>query len=171
MFSTEVAPPGEPPSEDVTRQGTAEISEALLSIGRVMNQARAHATMCRRAGVDLDRSGAALLYKLASEGDDVSITVLAERLSIDAPAVTRKVQQLERDGLLRRERDAHDARAVRIMLTDEGREEVERLLAARLEWLDTLLDTWSVEERYEFSRLLGKFAATVLEVGTGHVGR
>ena len=77
---------------------TENTASALLSLARVMNQFKTHDTFCRQAGVDLDRSGAALLYKLFSEGEDVRLGELAERLGIDSPAVTRKVQQLERAG-------------------------------------------------------------------------
>ena len=150
-------------------QGTEEIAAALLTVGRAMTQSKAHGTLCKRAGVDLDRSGAALLYKLYADGDDIHLAVLAERLDIDAPAVTRKVQQLERAGLLTRARDARDARALRITLTSEGRDEVERLLAARRDWLDDRLATWTDAERLEFSRLLTRFAETLVE-GSGELG-
>jgi len=168
MTSTEsFAPVG---SRRTTNLGTEEIAAALLTVGRVVTQSKAHGSLCKRAGVDLDRSGAALLYKLYAEGDNVHLTVLAERLDIDSPAVTRKVQQLERDGLLRRERDVNDARALRIMLTDEGRADVELLLSARREWLDDVLASWTVDERLEFSRLLQRFAAAISRDGGSDVG-
>jgi DNA-binding MarR family transcriptional regulator len=153
------------------RTGTAEIADALLAIGRAMTQPKMHQSICRRAGVDLDRSGVAVLYKLAIEGDDIHLTVLADRLGIDSPAVTRKVQQLERLGLVSRRRDEMDARAMRISITAEGRRDIERILAARLEWFDELLASWSVEDRLSFSKLLSMFAATVQIGGSGDVAR
>ncbi len=150
--------------------GIDEIIGALSTVARVFNQSKAHTTLCRRAGVDLDRGGAALLYKLHVEGDDVHFTVLAERLGIDSPAVTRKVQQLERAGLVRRERDAKDARALRILLTEEGRDAIERLLAARREWLADVLSSWSAEERLELAQLLGRFALSISGSEASDVG-
>jgi DNA-binding MarR family transcriptional regulator len=146
--------PGEAP-------GVAEISAALLTVGRLFTQAKSHVLLCRSAGVDLDRSGAALLYKLHTEGDGISLSVLAERLGIDAPAVTRKAQQLERGGLLRRERDERDARAQRILLTEEGRSEITRLLAARREWIGELLSGWTPAERLELAGLLVRLSLTI----------
>jgi DNA-binding MarR family transcriptional regulator len=140
---------------------TAEIADALLAMARVMNQVRAHENLCRHAGVELDRGGAALLYKLFADGEDVRITELAERLGIDPPAVTRKVQQLERSGLLSRAADPEDARACRLRLSEEGRTSIERLLRAREEWIDSMLDGWPEADKREFARLLTLFASTI----------
>lgn len=89
------------------------------------------------------------------------MTDLAERLGIDAPAVTRKAQRLERLGLVSRGRDADDARACRLSLTGRGQEAIERFLLARHEWLTTLLADWPAEERCEFARLIGRFAGDI----------
>ena len=142
-------------------QTTEEIAAALVSLSRAMTQVRVHETLCRQAGVDLDRLGAAVLFKLVSEGGDVRVTELAERLSIDAPAVTRKVQQLERAGLVRRQADPADARASRIDVTSGGRRAIERLQGAQAEWMGELLADWSGADRAELARLLRQLAATV----------
>ena len=155
--------------EATRTEGTAEIADAILTVSRAFTQSKAHLLLCRKAGVELDRSGSVLLYKLYAEGEDVHLGVLAERIGVDAPAVTRKVQQLEREGLLRRERDANDARALRIMLTEEGRADVELLLSARREWLDDALASWSADERLEFSRLLQRFATAISRDGGSDV--
>ncbi|HLN16939.1 MAG TPA: MarR family transcriptional regulator [Acidimicrobiales bacterium] len=150
---------------------TEAIAAALLSVARAMNQVRTHEMLCKRAGVDLDRSGGALLYKLYAEGEDVRLTELAERLAVDPPAVTRKVQQLERAGLLARSADPADARAMRLRLTPEGRHSIERLLSARQQWLDSLLRGWSGDDRREFARLLQLLASTIeFEAEVSHGG-
>ncbi|HMK62286.1 MAG TPA: MarR family transcriptional regulator [Acidimicrobiales bacterium] len=150
---------------------TEEIAAALSSVARVVNQVKVHETLCKRAGVDLDRAGAALVYKLYTEGENMRLTELAERLAIDPPAVTRKVQQLERDGLLLRSVDPVDARALRIKLTREGRRAIERLLQARQRWLDDVLQQWPDADRRELARLLQLLATSVVadqEPAHGH---
>jgi DNA-binding MarR family transcriptional regulator len=150
---------------------TGEIADALLSMTRVMNQVRAHETLCKQAGVELDRSGAAVLYKLYADGENVRITDLAERLGIDPPAVTRKVQQLEKVGLVSRSADPDDARASRLRLTREGRSSIERLLRARQNWIEEMLEDWPREDQKEFARLLKLFASTIaedIEIRHGH---
>ena len=142
---------------------TEEIAAALSSVARVVNQVKVHETLCKRAGVDLDRAGAALVYKLYTEGQNVRLTELAERLAIDPPAVTRKVQQLEREGLLVRSVDPHDARALRLKLTRDGRRAIERLFLARQQWLDDVLREWPDADRRELARLLQRLATSVAD--------
>lgn len=160
------------PTATKTRRdrATATIASELLSAARVMNQVRVHDMFCRRAGVELDRSGAALLYKLHTEGDNLRLTDLAERLGIDSPAVTRKVQQLERLGMVRRTPDPGDARAFRLAITTNGEEAITRLLEARRQWLQELLEDWSDSDRADFARLLEQFAST-LSAGESRHGR
>jgi DNA-binding MarR family transcriptional regulator len=140
---------------------TGEIDGALLSVARVMNQVRVHSQLKAKAGVDIDRAGAAVLYKLLVEGESPRLSDLAERLGIDSPAVTRKVQQLEHLGLVVRSPDPVDGRASRLLLTRDGRRTIERLLEARRVWLEELLSEWPTPDRKEFARLLQLFAATI----------
>jgi DNA-binding MarR family transcriptional regulator len=158
------------PTKTTAAVTTEQIATELLSVARTMNQVKRHDTFCKQAGVDLDRGGAALLYKLYSEGENARVTDLADRLGIDAPAVTRKVQQLERAGLLCRSADPDDARAHRLTLTTDGRRSIEQLLLARQHWLEETLVGWSQEDRAEFARLLNLFASTIAEVGGEHHG-
>jgi DNA-binding MarR family transcriptional regulator len=156
-----------PPVFDTT---TGEIDGALLSVARVMNQVRVHTKLRAEAGVDIDRAGAAVLYKLLMESESLRLCDLAERLGIDSPAVTRKVQQLEHLGLVVRSPDPVDGRASRLVLTDRGRLSIENLLQARRQWLEELLADWPPEDRREFARLLQHFAATIEEDVETHHG-
>jgi DNA-binding MarR family transcriptional regulator len=136
-----------------------------------MNQVRVHAKLRAQAGVDIDRAGAAVLYKLLVEGESLRLCDLAERLGIDSPAVTRKVQQLEHLGLVVRSPDPVDGRASRLLLTRDGKRSIERLLDARRVWLENLLSDWPTADRKEFARLLQLFASTIeddVEVRHGH---
>ena len=143
------------PADDVA---IAEIELALHSLARRLKQARLHEFVLKQAGVDIDQAGLAILYALHAEPVSLRVTDLAERLSIDAPAVTRKAQRLERLGLVSRGRDADDARACLLSLTGRGTEAIERFLLARHRWLTMLLADWPPAERCEFARLLGRFA-------------
>src|ERR1700677_332514 len=135
------------PTKTVQERATSDIAAALLLVVRTMSQVKVHEAMCRQAGVELDRGGAALLYKLFSEGEHVRITELAERLAIDPPAVTRKVQQLQRNGLVCRQVDDCDARASRVGLTGEGRQAIEKLLAVREQRIADPLSGWTSTDR------------------------
>jgi DNA-binding MarR family transcriptional regulator len=141
--------------------------EALQIVARVITQGRLHEQILRSAGVRLERAGAALLHKLDAEGDSMRITDLAEVLGVDAPTVTRKVQQLERQGLVVRQSDPADGRATRIRLTAVGRRTLERVNRARRAWLDRLLEDWDDEELATMATLFGRFAAQVEESFVG----
>lgn len=55
------------------------------------------------------------------EEDGLKGGELATRLRVEPPTVTRMLQRLERCGLVERRRDSHDARGVRVYLTEAGR--------------------------------------------------
>jgi DNA-binding MarR family transcriptional regulator len=110
------------------------------------------------AGVRLDRAGASLLFKLSANRDSLRVTDLAEILGVDTPTVTRKVQQLERDGMVVRQTDPDDRRASRIRLTPAGRRTIERVRRARRKWLEELLHEWDDDDLSALADLLSHFA-------------
>jgi len=61
------------------------------------------------------------LIWLSAQDSHLSATQLSEDLGHDMGALTRVVDQLERRGLVRRERSRHDRRAVEIAITAAGR--------------------------------------------------
>jgi DNA-binding MarR family transcriptional regulator len=143
------AAPGEP---------IGEIGAALHSLTRSLKRGRLHDFLLAQARVDADQAGLAILYVLHLAGANLRLCDLAEQLRIDAPAVTRKAQQLERSGLVSRTQDLLDARATRIQLTAQGRRTISRFLAARRTWLTSILADWSDADRADLARLLGRFA-------------
>jgi DNA-binding MarR family transcriptional regulator len=146
-----------PSNEDLDR-----IAASLQVLARSFNQARAHERLLEEAGVRIDRAGAALLYKLNVNSDgSLRVTELAERLGIDAPAVTRKVQQLERLGFVARDADPEDKRATRIRLTSSGEETLQLVLQAHKRRLAQLFDDWTAEELQTFGVSMSRFAETL----------
>jgi DNA-binding MarR family transcriptional regulator len=137
------------------------IESALHSLARRLKQARLHEFVLKQAGVDIDQAGLAILYALHAEKGRLRVTDLAERLGIDAPAVTRKAQRLERLGLVSRARDAEDARVCQLRLSAQGEEAISRFLLARHQWLTTLLADWTPGERDDFARLICRFAGDI----------
>ena len=138
-----------------------QIQTAFQMVAGSIAQVRVHERLLAVAGVRLDRAGSALLYKLHLYGESLRVTDLADLLGVDAPTVTRKIQQLEREQLVSRRPDPDDRRATRIMVTEAGRHALERLLEARREWYDRLLDGWDEAELAAFASLLGKFSSAL----------
>ena len=72
---------------------------------------------------------------------------LAGRLGVDASTVTRMSDRLIRDGLVRREGEPADRRAVRLALTPQGRRVVSAIGARRRKEFAALLQAVPVERR------------------------
>jgi DNA-binding MarR family transcriptional regulator len=142
---------------DGTTAAVGEIDATLYSLLRALKQTQLRDYLRAQAGVDLDQAGLAALYALHTAESSLRLTELAELLRIDAPAVTRKAQQLERAGLVSRTRDEQDARATRLQLTIEGGQLIGRFLDARRAWIATLLAGWTDAEQAQFVCLLRRF--------------
>ena len=154
---------GRPPWKDVPvdDEMIAGIESALHLLARRLKQTRLHDFFLKQAGLDIDQAGLAILYALHAEKGSLRVTDLAERLGIDAPAVTRKAQRLERLGLVSRARCTEDARVCRLRLSAQGQEAISRFLLARRRWLTTLLADWPPEDQHVFARLISRFAADI----------
>jgi DNA-binding MarR family transcriptional regulator len=73
----------------------------------------------RELGAEISRTEVGLLSTLS--GGPQRITALAELEGLAQPTTTTIVKELERRGLVRRERQADDGRVVLVNLTDAGR--------------------------------------------------
>ena len=89
------------------------------------------------------------------------MTTLADLLGVDAPTVTRKVQQLEQEGYVARHPDPDDRRATRIELSPAGRRTLQRVLDARRAWIASLFEDWDRAELVAFASALGRFSTTL----------
>ena len=87
-----------------------------------------------------------VLHTLSRKGP-LRLTELTATEQMTQPAITQIVRRLEDDGLVERQADPRDGRAVLIQLTTRGAQIVEARRAARVERLNSLLDRLSPEER------------------------
>jgi DNA-binding MarR family transcriptional regulator len=87
---------------------------------------------------------------------------LASAEQVRPPTMTRIVQALEEDGLVRRDRDPHDGRVARIRATAKGKRVMQQARARRIEKLAQLLHRLSsrdVERVREAAELVEKALA------------
>jgi DNA-binding MarR family transcriptional regulator len=68
------------------------------------------------------------------------ITDLAAAERVAQPSMTGLVGRLEQEGFVRRTRDAGDARVVRVVLTDAGRDELAAVRSSRAAVLQERID-------------------------------
>lgn len=64
----------------------------------------------------------------------------------DSGALTRVLDQMEENGLIKRQRSTQDRRVVELKLTAEGRKKVESLIVVVVEYYNRLLEDFTHEE-------------------------
>ena len=120
---------------------TATLPEQLeLSVTRL-----AH-VLLRGGGPGLSRSAASTLHRLSTAGPQ-RITELAAYESIAQPSATTLVGRLEAQGLVAREPDPDDGRAVLVSITAAGRRLLDERRLARAATLGARLDALDPDER------------------------
>jgi len=119
------------------------------------------------ANLDAQAGGApalGALLRLADE-DGISQAELARRQRVEAPSMCRMVDRLEREGLVRRERDLADRRVIRVHITPEGRTAAGAGREAVADLEDRAFSALSPEERQTLSDLLGRLLEGLPEIG------
>jgi DNA-binding MarR family transcriptional regulator len=140
------------------------IEAGLMAMHKVNFQHRAWEDMQARAGVNLDRASAMLLKVVSHcEKSNCRMQDIAKQLGIEAPSVTRTVQELERTGLVTRKADPEDKRASLISLTKKGEQQIAKLHKARRERLAEALHAWSPDERRQLGESLQRLAKDIAE--------
>ncbi|MFP5110560.1 MarR family winged helix-turn-helix transcriptional regulator [Neobacillus sp. C211] len=87
-------------------------------------------------------------------GDGVTQMQLCEHLKCEPPTVTNMVKSLEQNGFIYRKRDEHDARVMRIYLTDKGKELENPVGFKWKQQQEKLLHSISPEERLILRELM-----------------
>jgi DNA-binding MarR family transcriptional regulator len=110
--------------------------------------------------VELDRSGYGIMCRLHDEGAQ-RLSSLAQAFGLDPSTITRQVQALEANGLVRREVDPTDRRASLLDLSEEGRKRLTETRERRRARLQEVLDDWSAQDLDDFGRLLERFNGSI----------
>ncbi|MFC7848004.1 MarR family winged helix-turn-helix transcriptional regulator [Arthrobacter sp. NPDC057388] len=103
--------------------------------------------LVRRLDADGELSAAQLsTLKMLLDGG-VRVGEIARNLGVRVPSATEQIIKLEKAGLARREPDPDDSRAVRVVLTAEGRGAVELANRRRNAVMAGILETLTDAER------------------------
>jgi DNA-binding MarR family transcriptional regulator len=86
-------------------------------------------------------------------------------VGVDISTLSRQVHHLEAAGLVGRSVMEEDRRAALLSVTDEGRDFVRRIRAAKRAALTEMLEHWTPEERAELGRVLGRLANEMVAFG------
>ena len=95
-----------------------------------------------------------MLLNLTSIHGPCRLTALAEKIEVKPSAVTVMVDRLEKRGLVRRVQDPDDRRAVRVEITAEGRDVLDKARELRNEVLGGFMNGLDPEEARRLADLL-----------------
>ncbi|MGW2788285.1 MarR family winged helix-turn-helix transcriptional regulator [Streptomyces populi] len=123
---------------------------ALLSRGQLFEHA------ATAAGVTLDRPAMTILVILDTAEQPLRVGEIAARMQVVGPHVTRHLNTLEKQEIVKRVPDPNDQRARLIALTPSGQQLVDRYTAVIDGWFTAALTKWPDHDRAEFVRLLGR---------------
>lgn len=97
------------------------------------------------AGVDMSYTAIQILEQMKNDGT-TRMKELAQAIGVTPGTVTRRIQDLEKCGLILRTPDGQDGRASVVKLSEEGRQVAELVGRARFEGLRGALENWSEED-------------------------
>ncbi len=104
-----------------------------------------------------------LLAQLERVEDGLLLGELSRRMMVSNGNVTGLVERLVQAGLIERNVSEADRRAVRVRLTDKGREVFAEMAAAHAEWIGELFAGVSEAEQKALWSRLGTLKASVLK--------
>ena len=103
--------------------------------------------LVRRLDADGELSASQLSSLKMMLGEGQRVGEIARNLGVRVPSATEQIIKLERAGLARREPDPADSRAVRVILTDEGRAAVDSANRRRNQVMAGILGTLTDQDR------------------------
>lgn len=113
-----------------------------------------------KAGVLSYRSYEVLVALMQAPGQQLRLSQLAHQVGLSRSGLTRMVDRLEKNGLLRRDRSALDGRGINALLNESGREAVQKAWptyrACVEQWLGHTIDAHDRAELRHICRQLLK---------------
>jgi DNA-binding MarR family transcriptional regulator len=138
-----------------------ELGRLEEEVGMLIRRVRrAIGDRARAVHPDLQPASYLMLTFLASEGPQRS-SVVSERFGVDKGAISRQVQHLCDLGLLEREADPVDGRAMLVSASPEAVRRMEAIARDRRRWLDEQLAGWSEDDLRDFVTGLGRYNAAL----------
>ena len=131
-----------------------EVGVLIRRVKRVIGE------RARAVHPDLQPASYLMLTYLASAGPQRS-SVMSERFGVDKGAISRQVQHLQDLGLLVREPDPDDGRAMLISASPDAVRRMRAVDHDRRRWLEEKLSEWSEDDLREFVTGLARYNAAL----------
>ncbi|RMI35137.1 MarR family winged helix-turn-helix transcriptional regulator [Nocardia stercoris] len=130
------------------------LGEQLARFSRVRERTTAQIMAASKGEIEL--ASYSILFKLIHDGPMRS-GALADLMLADASTISRHVAALVKKGLIARQADPDDGRAIVLVVTDAGRELTAELRRKRNAMLGRVVGDWTPDDRSQFARLLTRF--------------
>ena len=104
-----------------------------------------------------------LLAQLERAQNGLKMGELTQRLMVTGGNVTGIVDALEAEGLVVRENDEDDRRAIRVKLTRTGAQQFRRMATEHERWIVELFDKLSAKQKHQLAALLAALKQSLLE--------
>lgn len=130
-----------------------------------------HATDAPLTHEGLSRAEFDILGALRRVDRELTPGRLARETFASGAAVTKRLKELERRGLVARRADGRDRRVVHLSLTEDGRTLIDRLLPEQLGYEASLLGGLGVARREELAGSLARLLVLLEGRLGGHLGR
>jgi DNA-binding MarR family transcriptional regulator len=117
--------------------------------------------------VDLNLWAFDVLATLRRQGDPFQLTPteLSQATMLTSGAMTNRLDRLEEAGLLKREHNREDRRGIIVVLTDKGKDLVDRAVALRFEAAKEEVLALTDKEQSDVIELLSKMILTLAPIG------
>jgi len=133
-----------------------ELEEAMRLFLQFVKRPQHWARIMSNAGVQLDRPSTIILHSLLEK--PCRVQDLATLLGVESPSITRKTQELEAMGLLKRLPNRQDRRAIDLRITPRGKALVNRIWKAQRLPMNQVLESWPTQDRQKFTSLFLRFS-------------
>ncbi len=104
-----------------------------------------------------------VLSELERAGEPLTMSQLSRELMVSNGNVTGVIDRLEKNGLVVRNRAAHDRRIQYIDLTPQGRKDFDKMARHHARWLEDLFAGLSLKDMTELQTLLLKTRQSVTD--------
>ena len=95
----------------------------------------------------------------AAEPEPLGVNGIAAALGVDQPRASKLVAAAVSAGLVRREADQADGRRTNLVLTVDGRRQLDVVHSFRRERFAEAMDDWTADERKSVAELLTRFVS------------
>ncbi len=143
---------------------SSEITAIALNTDRLMRRIHAQLQLTA-AAFDTHNVGPIGGMALLTIGDyeRVDVQTLSQALGRDKSQVSRLLKRLEEQGLIEKEKSAHDGRTTLLTLTVEGGLQLERIREALTTIIEEILKPLSASEKEQLDNALTKVASATNE--------